>query len=98
MTTEPKMLPEVKSTTKFLVAQISTGLVLSQHKVLEAAENMLARNMDRYYEGYEVIPVRRWHKHLQERSMLHDPVSTEERHLRFQMLVAELLELRKQRS
>jgi hypothetical protein len=98
MTIEPKLLPEVKKTTKFLVAQISTGLVLSQHKVLDAAENLLARNMDRYYEGYEVISVRRWHKHRQERSMLHNPVSAEERHMRFQMLVAELLELRKQRK
>ena len=98
MTIEPKLLPEVKRTTKFLVAQVSTGLVLSQHKALEAAENLLARNMDRYYEGYEVIPVRRWHKHRQERSMLHKPVSAEEPRLRFQMLVAELLELRKQRS
>jgi hypothetical protein len=98
MTIEPKLLPEVKSTAKFLVAQISTGLVLSQHKVLDAAENMLARNMDRYYEGYEVIPIRRWNKHLQGRSMLHNPVSVEGRSLRFPMLVAELRELRKQTS
>ena len=98
MTTEPKLLPEVKSTTKFLVAQISTGLVLSQHKALDDAENMLARNMDPYYRGYEVITVRRWRRHLQERSVLHNAVSAEERRLRFQMLVAGLLEFRKQRS
>jgi hypothetical protein len=98
MTTEPKLLPVVKSTTKFLVAQISTGLVLSQHKALDAAENMLARNMDLYYKGYEVITVRRWHRHLQERGVLHNPVSVEERLLRFQMRVAEQLELRKQTS
>jgi hypothetical protein len=98
MPTEPKLLPEVKNTTKFLIAQISTGLVLSQHKDLDAAENMLARNMDLYYKGYEVITVRRWRRHLQERRVLDNPVSAEESLLRFEMLIAELLELRKQRN